>query len=122
MCDMLHHASSSSSAFVGDVCESTGSNSIIGACSSVLAALSKCGGSISICTHTHALADLLHALVTCPEATAKKALACVLQLSLHPSCTGCVCVYLRMFVSLYDFSCPVICYETRHSARAVHFS
>lgn len=82
MCDLLHNASSRGSSDVHE-CEKegTGSNSVIGACATVLAAMSKCGGSLSICAHSHALSDLLKACCNCPDATAKKALACVQQLS-----------------------------------------
>jgi hypothetical protein len=58
MCDLLHNASSRGGS---DECEKegTGSNSVIGTCATVLAAMSKCGGSLSICAHPHALSDLL---------------------------------------------------------------
>jgi hypothetical protein len=86
MCDMLHHTCSQNSTGDATAADGSGSHSVVGACADVLAALAKCGGSISICSHANALCDLLSACANRPDGTAKKALACVLQLSMQPSC------------------------------------
>jgi hypothetical protein len=91
MCDMLHDSCSrtapSHAAESARDAVCSPSNSVVGACATVLAAMCKCGSSLSICSHTDAVANLLRACSYNHEGTSKKALACVLQLSTQPSAT-----------------------------------